>query len=294
MCRRGLRVLVVGLARSGMAASEALVARGASVVACDVDETDRRGEAPRPRCRSPPRKRGGDAATGDRSRRDESGSPGRRPADRGRARPRDSRLERARAGRTLASEPADRHHRDERQDDDDGAPRRDVPRRERPGGGRRQHRPRAHVARRVRGRAGVDRLRGRRRAALGRGHVSAPHRRPPQPRAGPPRPLRHVRVVRRHEAADLRAADGGRHSGAAAGLRARLRRRTPDRVRCRRPPAGRARDPGSPQPCERRGGDGGRTRGGYPGRGDRARRSAPSAASSTASRTSPRSAACAT
>ena len=36
---RGRRVLVVGLARSGVAASEALVAEGSSVVACDVDET---------------------------------------------------------------------------------------------------------------------------------------------------------------------------------------------------------------------------------------------------------------
>ena len=53
-----------------------------------------------------------------------------------------------------------------------------------------------------------------------RRHVPAAHRRPPQSRARSPRPLRDVRVVRRHEAPDLRAADGGRHRDRPARLRA--------------------------------------------------------------------------
>ena len=72
---------------------------------------------------------------------------------------RHSRVERDRARRAAASEPDSRRHRDERKDDDVGAPRCDLRAAGRPGRGRGQHRPPADLARRL-GRAGhLDRLR---------------------------------------------------------------------------------------------------------------------------------------
>ncbi len=67
----------------------------------------------------------------------------------------------------------------------------------------------------------VGRLRALLVPARGRRHAAPARRRPPQPRAGPPRPPRHVRGVRRREAPDVRAPERRRH------------RRPPARVRCR-------------------------------------------------------------
>ena len=101
--------------------------------------------------------------------------------------------------------------------------------------------------------------------------VPAAHRRPPQPRARPPRPLRHVRVVRGHEAPDLRAADRGRHRDRPERLRADPRRRSADRVLGRRPASGRAVHPRRTQPRERRRRDRCRPRRRHSGRRDRDR-----------------------
>ena len=89
----------------------------------------------------------------------------------------------------------------------------------------------------------VRRVRGGRVPARRRRHVSAADRRAPQPRARSPRPLRHLRVVRRHEAPHLRAADRGRHGDRAARLRAGPGRRAQDRVLGRRPASRGAHDP---------------------------------------------------
>ena len=124
----GRRVLVVGLARSGLAAAEALVGLGGRGRRIRPRRGARRGKAPRARRRSAPGTRGGDAAPGDRSRREEPGRARGDAARRGRARAAHPRLERDRARRPPAREPPPRRHRHEREDDDERAPRRGVPR----------------------------------------------------------------------------------------------------------------------------------------------------------------------
>ena len=253
----GSRVLVVGLARSGVAAAEALLAAGAQVVGFDRNEALDTGRLRELRCRNSPRTRGGDAATGDRSRREEPGGPGRDAAGPGRARACRPRLERDRARRAAPPEPDPRRHGDERQDDDDASFSARFP-----GGG-----PPVEVAGNV-GRpltslvgdasaGGLGRVRAVVVPARGRRDAAAARRRPPQPRAGPPRPARHIRRVRRHEAPDLRAPGGGRHRGRPSGVRLDPRRRTPGRLRGDRRASRRAAHPRAAQPRERRGGDGG-------------------------------------
>src|SRR5204862_52572 len=74
------------------------------------------------RRRNPPRERGGVAVAGCRARRQEPRGPRRVAARRGGARPRPPALERGRARLPSARrQPADRGHRHQRQDDDDGA-----------------------------------------------------------------------------------------------------------------------------------------------------------------------------
>ena len=144
----GKRVLVVGLARSGMAAAEVLWGVGADVVGFDRNEALETGRLVRTRCRSPPRTGGGDAATGDRSRCEEPGSAGPDAVGRGRPRARHPRLERDRARLAPARQSDPRRHRHERQDHDERASRRDVPRRRPARRGRGKRRAAAHVARR--------------------------------------------------------------------------------------------------------------------------------------------------
>ena len=90
----------------------------------------------------------------------------------------------------------------------------------------------------------MDRLRALELPARGRPLACVRRRRPPQPRARPPRPARHFRCVPRREAPHLRAR-------ARQGRSARLRDRR-DRVLRRRPAAGGATDSRAPQPGERR------------------------------------------
>ena len=130
---------------------------------------------------------------------------------------RDPDLERGRARLRTAAEPDPRGHRDEREDDDDRVARRDVPRRRRPvavaGNVGRALERRRGAARRL------DRLRAVELPARGRARVPAAGRGADQPRAGPPRPARHLRGLPRREAADLREPGRRGHGGRAARVR---------------------------------------------------------------------------
>ena len=100
----GRRVLVVGLARSGAAAAEALVGQGAAVLGFDRnDALDAEGSASSAsKCTWDARRR---SCSGDRSRREEPGRARRDDAGRGRTGAAHPRLERDRARRPPAREP---------------------------------------------------------------------------------------------------------------------------------------------------------------------------------------------
>ena len=140
----------------------------------------------------------------------------------------------------------------------------------------------------------VGRLRALVVPARGRRDAATAGRGAPQPRAGSPRPARRLRRLRRREAAHLREPGSRRRRGRAARVRRRSGRGAADRVRGRRPAAGRAADPRRAQPRERRRRDGRGAGGRRSGRRDRRGALQRSPASSTASRPSPTSAACAT
>ena len=225
------RALVLGLARSGRAAALALARRGVEVVAAD---------------RSPDADPGRLAEAGVEVRlgsEEESlldgvelvvkspGVPAESPLAVAARASRRADLERGRARLPAPREqPADRRHRDERQDDDDRAARRDPPRRRarrRDGG---ERRPPAHRRRRGDRARHVGRLRAVELPARGRAHVRVRRRRPAQPRAGPPRPPRHLRRVPRREAPHLRARADARSSRAASGSTGSS---SPPTTRCR-------------------------------------------------------------
>ena len=106
-----------------------------------------------------------------------------------------------RARRATAPEPAARCHRHEREDDDDGPARGDPRGRRCAGRGGREHRPAADLARRRRRRRCLGRVRAVVVPARGRRDASTAGRGAPQPRAGPHRPPRRLRRVRRRQAA---------------------------------------------------------------------------------------------
>ena len=235
------RVLVLGLARSGRAAVNALERRGVEVVTAD-------------------RELGNDAELalldGVAGARQEPGCPARGAARRGGRAAGRADLERGRARLPAARQPDPRRHRDEREDDHLRAPRRDAGRTR---GGER--RPGADRARRP-GRAGrMDRLRAVELPAGGRARARVRDRGAAEPRAGPPRPPRLVRGLPRREAAHLRAGEDEDRPA-----RARARR---DRVLGGRPAPGRAAHPRRPQPRERRRRDRGCPRGRRARRADR-------------------------
>ncbi len=239
------RALVVGLARSGLAAAGALAGRGVRVVAADRSPDVDAGRLGDLGVELRPRNGGGGVARRDGTRGQEPGRTGRVAARRRRSLAWHPRLERGRArlpplARRL---PPHRRHGHEREDDDHGAARRDPARSRPPGRGRRQCRPRPHRC--CPGRRGglVDRVRALELPARGRPHARLRRRRAPQPRARPSRPARQLRRVPRREAPHLRA-------GAREGRPARLRDRG-NRVLRRRPVARRAADPRPPQPGER-------------------------------------------
>ena len=120
------------------------------------------------------------------------------------------------------------------------------------GRGGRERRSPAHVARRLRVAGRLDRVRALLVPARGRSHAEAASRGPAQPRARPSRSPRDVRALRRREAPDLRAADCRGHGRGAARVRRDSRRRDAHRVRGRRSAAGRAAHPRSSQSRERR------------------------------------------
>ena len=216
------------------------------------------------------------------------GVPGEAPLVRGRARARDPGLERDRARLAAApGNPIRRRHRDEREDDDERAPRaRSSTRRS----------PATSAAPLTRARRAVepgraDRLRGLELPARGRARARARGRGPAEPRARPPRPARHVRGLPRREAAHLREPGAGRRGGRAARLRADRGRRGRIEFAGGRPAARRAAHPGRAQPRERGRGRRGRARARGRRRGDRARRCARSPACRTGSSRCARSAA---
>ena len=184
------RCLVLGLARSGRAARAALEARGVEVVAADRT-LGNDGDL--------------DAARRRRRARQEPGRAGRGAARRRGARARDSRLERDRARVAVPREPDRRRHRDERQDDDDRAARARSSARARPGNVGTaltelvdEVAPEAWIVCELSSfqLEDVDAL-------------PADDRRPPQPRARPPRPARHASSLPRREAAHLREPAAG-------------------------------------------------------------------------------------
>ena len=194
----------------------------------------RPGEARRGGRRSSSRIGGGVAAGGCRARREEPRRAGRVAARRGGARARHPDLERGRARLPAARrQPARRRHRARtaRRRRPSCSARSSAP----PGGRSRSPgnvgRALTDVAEQIEpGRVG--RLRALELPARGRAHARLRRRRPAQPRAGPPRPPRHLRGVPRREAPDLRARA---REDRAARLRARRHR-----VRRRRPAARRA------------------------------------------------------
>ena len=120
-------------------------------------------------------------------------------------------------GARAPSEPDSRRHRHEREDDDDGAPRCGVPRR--PGD---PCEVAGNVGRPLTSLVGAASPDDWVVCELSSFQLEDVHtlepadRRPPQPRARPPRSARDVRALRGREAPDLRAADGRRHRGRAA------------------------------------------------------------------------------
>ena len=162
-------------------------------------------EARRPRRRTPTRNGGGGVARGSGTGREEPGRAGRVGARRRRALARHPGLERGRARLPAATRRLTPHrcHRHEREDDDDRITRRDPPLRRPDRRGCRQRRPGAHRRRAHRGGGLVDRVRAFELPARGRPHARLRRRRPPQPRARPPRPARQLRRVPRREAPHL-------------------------------------------------------------------------------------------
>ena len=200
---RPVKVLVYGLARSGRAAAARLAERGDEVVPVDrslgneddlalLDGVELLVKSP--------------------------GVPGERPlveAARARGIPVWSELELGWQPARTGRHPLCRGDGDERQVDDERAPRRDLPRA--PAGTSRS--PGTSGRRSARSAAAdwvsceVSSL-----PARGRPRVRLRGRRPPQPRAGPPRPARLARGLPRREAADLRAGPAAPSSRAGSGL----------------------------------------------------------------------------
>ena len=144
-----VKVLVYGLARSGVAAAAALEARGDEVVRVDARARERGRPVAARRCRA---------------RRQEPGRAGRAAARRRGAATRDSRLVGGRARLPPARAAAvHRRHRHEGQDDDVRAARRDLPRGRSRGRRRRERRPAAERGRGARRR--VDRRASSRRSS---------------------------------------------------------------------------------------------------------------------------------
>ena len=209
----------------------------------------RHRQARRPRRRTPSRTGGGGVARRGGSRRQEPGRAGGVAARHGGACEWSRALERGRARLSTAAggRATDRGHRHEREDDDDRAARRDPPCRRQAGRGRGERRPGTHRRGRNRGRRLVDRLRALELPARGRPHARLRRRRPPQPRARPPRPARELRRIPRSEAPHLRTST---RESRPAWLRDRR-----DRVLGRRPASRGAADPRPSQPGKRRRGN---------------------------------------
>ena len=210
----------------------------------------------RARRRGTARRVGRRAARRRRARRQEPGRARRRSTSHGRPGTRDRGDLGDRARRPSGAEPAGRGHRHEREDDDHGADRSDPRGGRGLGRGRGQHRAAAHLSGRRRRARCLDRVRALLVPARGRLDPPAARCSADEPRARPPRPTRRPRGLRAREAPHLRAPGARRRRGPAPRLRCGPGRGEPDRVRGRRPAAGRAADPGRPQPRERRRRDG--------------------------------------
>ena len=220
----GRRVLVVGLARSGIGRGRGARRPRRRRRRIRSRRGARRREAPRPRCRSSQGTRGGEAATGDRSRREEPGSPGRDAARRERARARRSRVGRDRArrrgsSRTRSSASPGRTARRPRAS---SSARSSVPHGRSVEVAGNVGRPLTSLVGSV-GRRRMGRLRALLVPARGRAYVEAARRRPPQSRARPPRPPRGPSRRTATRSSGCSSADRGG------------RRRSPARVRATSP-----------------------------------------------------------
>ena len=202
---RGKKVVVVGAARSGVAAAELLVRRGASVTLTDVrdriedEERLRAAGVALPRARRAPCVDVFSSQSGRaQSRRAVSTARRRGGAARGCAGHR-----RARAGLAVVARPDRRHHGHQREVDDDDADRPDAGSRWLPRPGRRQHRTGVERPGRSVDRRNHPRNRGEQLSAGERADLPAVDRGAAELLARSPRPARDRRGIRRSQGAHL-------------------------------------------------------------------------------------------